>query len=126
MHSLAVYSEQIPELLQACIHFQASQVKKVHKRTWQREQEHPEILQNTSKVFAQHRRGIKGETKSNHRLRKVLLRLLDTALDPQQKGRLPLVQLAELVKLEKLISELLLITCLHGLDQVHEELVLSR
>lgn len=58
-------------------------------------------------------------------LREIFLRLFNTALDPEQNSGLPLVQLAQLVELEQFISEKLLITSLHGLQQVNEELVLA-
>ncbi len=64
------------------------------------------------------------ENKSRHDLRKVLLRLFDSVLDPQQKGSLPLVQLTELIELEELIGKAFLIPGFYSLEQVDEELVL--
>ena len=58
-------------------------------------------------------------------LRKVFPLLLDIVLDPQQKSRLPLVQLAKLVELEELISESFLVAGFNGLNEVNEELMLS-
>lgn len=71
-----------------------------------------------SKFFRHHTRGITEEI--NHHLREVLLSFLDVILDPQKEGCLPLVQLAELVKLEELISKAFLVTTLNSLGQVHE------
>lgn len=70
-------------------------------------------------------RGIKGQSKSKYHLREVFFRLLNAALDTQQKSGLPLVQLAKLVELEQLIGKRFLIATLHGLEQVDEKLVLA-
>ena len=70
-------------------------------------------------IFSRHHaRGITEEI--NRHLREVLLSFLNVILDPQKDGCLPLVQFAELVKLEELVGEALLITILDSLGQVHE------
>lgn len=58
--------------------------------------------------------------------REVFTRLLDVVLDPEENGRLPLVQLAQLVVLEELVGESFLVARFDGLDEVDEKLVLSR
>lgn len=74
---------------------------------------------NSRIIFSRHHtRGITEEIIRH--LREVLLSFLDVILDPQKESCLPLVQLAELVKLEELVSEALLVTTLNGLGQVHE------
>lgn len=58
-------------------------------------------------------------------LRELIVRLLDGALDPQQDGGLPLVQLAHLVVRVQLVGVLVLVALLDGPDQVHQQLVLA-
>ncbi|KAI6748398.1 hypothetical protein HG530_015678 [Fusarium avenaceum] len=58
-------------------------------------------------------------------LRKLIVRLLNLVLDTNQNRCLPLVQLANLVKLVQSIGELLLALGLDGLAQVSQKLVLS-
>ena len=58
-------------------------------------------------------------------LGKVLSRLLNPILHPQQYRRLPLIQLAKLIVLEELVRKRLLIALLHCLCEVGEEEVLA-
>lgn len=83
------------------------------------------IFKNTLFQYSLHSTGNQRRKQIQSHLRKVLLGLLDIVLNPQQDSSLPLVQLAELIKLEQLISELFLVTSLHSLEQVHEQLVLT-
>lgn len=95
--------------------FPDQKILKINKRT-----KKPKTRES---IFSRHHaRGITEEI--NRHLREVLLSFLNVILDPQKEGCLPLVQLAELVKLEELVSEALLVTTLNSLGQVHEQLVL--
>lgn len=89
-----------------CSHFQTKKKNlKINKRT-----KKPKTGES---IFSRHHaRGITEE--NNRHLREVLLSFLDVILDPQKEGCLPLVQLAELVKLEEFVSEALLVTTLNS------------
>lgn len=109
--------------LSACIYFQATiaRCESGPDRITKQKNNVPKI----SVFLIKHGRGIKNENRSSHSLRKVLLRLLNAVLDPQQDSSLPLVQLAQLIELEQLVSEEFLVTGLHRLQQIHKELVLA-
>lgn len=56
--------------------------------------------------------------------RELVIGVLDTVLDPEQDGRLPLIKLAHLVILEQFFGEQFLVPGLDCLDKVNQQLVL--